>query len=181
MSSFLESLAQLLSVPLLTGAEIGERYLHDWSSEDYGMPLAVVRPGSTEEVSAILKLCHAHGQPVVVQGGLSGLCGGGNPQTGELVLSLERLKGVEEIDTQSMTMAVKAGTPLQSVQEAALGAGFLFPLDLGARGTCNIGGNIATNAGGNQVLRFGMARSLVLGLEAVLADGTVISSMNKML
>jgi len=109
------------------------------------------------------------------------LCGGGNPRDGELAISLERLSGIEELDTASMTMTVKAGTPLQVIQEAAANAGFVFPLDLGARGTCNIGGNISTNAGGNQVLRFGMTRNLVLGLEAVLADGTVISSLNKML
>lgn len=181
MNEFLDALRQVLSVPLLAGAEIGERYLHDWSSEAHGMPLGVARPASTDELAAILKLCHAHAQPVVVQGGLSGLCGGGNPREGELVLSLERLKGVEEIDAQSMTMTVRAGTPLQTVQEAAQAEGFLFPLDLGARGTCNIGGNIATNAGGNQVLRFGMARNLVLGLEVVMADGSIISSMNKML
>ena len=91
------------------------------------------------------------------------------------------MSGIEEIDRESMTATVLAGTPLQSLQDAAAEAGFLFPLDLGARGSCTIGGNIATNAGGNQVIRFGMMRNLVLGLEAVLADGTVVSSMNKML
>lgn len=181
MSQFLQQLAASLQSPLLTGSEISERYQHDWSSEAPGIPLAVARPGSTEEVSALMRLCSQHGQKVVVQGGLSGLCGGGNPRAGELAISLERLQGIEEIDSASMTMTVKAGTPLQVIQEAAANAGFVFPLDLGARGTCNIGGNISTNAGGNQVLRFGMTRNLVLGLEAVLADGTVISSMNKML
>ncbi len=97
------------------------------------------------------------------------------------MLSLERLTGIEELDRTAHTMTVRAGTPLQAVQQAAADAGYLFPLDLGARGSCTIGGNIATNAGGNQVIRFGMMRSLVLGLEAVLADGTVVSSMNKML
>ena len=100
---------------------------------------------------------------------------------GELVLSLERLTGIEELDRTANTMTVRAGTPLETVQQAAADAGYLFPLDLGARGSCTIGGNIATNAGGNQVIRFGMMRSLVLGLEAVLADGTVVSSLNKML
>jgi FAD/FMN-containing dehydrogenase len=181
MSDFLQQLQSELSSPLLTGNDISERYQHDWSSEPAGIPIAVARPSSTAEVSAIMKLCSAHQQKVVVQGGLSGLCGGANPRTGELALSLERLNGIEELDHASMTMTVKAGTPLQVIQEAAAAAGFVFPLDLGARGTCNIGGNISTNAGGNQVLRFGMTRNLVLGLEAVLADGTVISSMNKML
>ncbi len=181
MTTLLQQLQPLLSAPLLTGADISERYQHDWSSEAAGVPIAVARPSSTTEVAAIMQVCSRHRQRVVVQGGLSGLCGGGNPRSGELAISLERLSGIEEIDTASMTMTVKAGTPLQVIQEAAANAGFVFPLDLGARGSCNIGGNISTNAGGNQVLRFGMTRNLVLGLEAVLANGTVISSMNKML
>lgn len=181
MSNFLESLQSQLASPLLLGADISARYQHDWSSEAAGIPIAVARPGSTDEVAAIMRLCTQHRQPVVVQGGLTGLCGGGNPRSGELAISLERLNGIEELDTAAMTMTVKAGTPLQVIQQAAAEAGFVFPLDLGARGTCNIGGNISTNAGGNQVLRFGMTRSLVLGLEAVMADGTVISAMNKML
>lgn len=179
--SLITQLQGAVTAPVLTGSDISAKYQHDWSAETPGIPVAVVRPGSTQEVAAILKLCSAAGQPVVVQGGLSGLCGGGNPRSNELAISLERLQGIEEIDTASMTMTVKAGTPLQVIQEAADKAGFVFPLDLGARGTCNIGGNISTNAGGNQVLRFGMTRNLVLGLEAVLADGTVMSSLNKML
>jgi FAD/FMN-containing dehydrogenase len=181
MRALIDKLHEVVSVPLLTGSDISERYHHDWSCEAPGTPIAVARPASTAEVSAILQLCHEHEQPVVVQGGLSGLCGGANPRGEELALSMERLGGIEEIDSAAMTMTVKAGTPLQVVQEAAAAAGFVFPLDLGARGSCNIGGNISTNAGGNQVLRFGMMRNLVLGLEVVLADGTVISSMNKML
>ena len=117
----------------------------------------------------------------MVQGGLTGLCGGATPQDEEVALSLERLSGIEELDQASMTMTVLAGTPLQAIQDAADAAGFLFPLDLGARGSCNIGGNISTNAGGNEVIRFGMTRNLILGLEVVLADGTVITSLNKML
>lgn len=174
-------LSKLVSVPILTGGEISERYQHDWSSEPFAAPLAVVRPADTAELSAVMKLCHAMEQPVVVQGGLTGLCGGGNARADEIAISLELMSGIEEIDEAAMTMTVKAGTPLQTIQEAAAAAGFVFPLDLGARGTCNIGGNISTNAGGNQVLRFGMTRNLVLGLEAVMADGTLISSMNKML
>ncbi|HWK55573.1 MAG TPA: FAD-binding oxidoreductase [Hyphomicrobiales bacterium] len=181
MTDLLATLQPLLQSPILRGAAIGERHHGDWSVELPHAPLALLRPASTEEVAAVLRCCHAAGQAVVVQGGLSGLCGGATPQTGELALSLELLNGIEEIDRAAMTMTVKAGTPLQVVQEAAAQAGFVFPLDLGARGTCQIGGNISTNAGGNQVLRFGMMRNLVLGLEAVLADGTVINSMNKML
>ena len=166
---------------ILTGADISEKYHADSSGETAHAPVAVARPASTEQVSDILRTCSAANQKIVVQGGLTGLCGGAIPQGEEIALSLERLNGIEELDAESMTMTVLAGTPLQSIQDAAEDAGFLFPLDLGARGSCNIGGNISTNAGGNEVIRFGMTRNLVLGLEVVLADGTVITSLNKML
>jgi FAD/FMN-containing dehydrogenase len=181
MTDLLDRLQLQLSSPILTGADIGASHHRDWSVETPCAPQALLRPGNTQEVAAVLRACNEAGQAVVVQGGLSGLCGGATPREGEVALSLERLSGIEEIDVAAMTMTVKAGTPLQLVQEAAAREGFVFPLDLGARGTCSIGGNISTNAGGNQVLRFGMMRNLVLGLEAVLPDGTVISSMNKML
>ena len=166
---------------VLTGPEISEKYSVDYTGDKPCMPLAVIRPASTEEVSRILKLCSQMDQKVVVQGGLSGLAGGATPQHNEIAISLERMSGIETIDPTSMTLTALAGTPLQAIQEAAEDVGLLFPLDLGARGSCNVGGNIATNAGGNQVIRFGMMRNLVLGLEAVLADGTVLTSMNTML
>ena len=166
---------------ILTGADISEKYHADSSGETAHAPAAVVRPASVQQVSNILRTCSAANQKIVVQGGLTGLCGGATPQGEEVALSLERLNGIEELDAESMTMTVLAGTPLQSIQDAAEDAGFLFPLDLGARGSCNIGGNISTNAGGNEVIRFGMTRNLILGLEVVLADGTVITSLNKML
>jgi FAD/FMN-containing dehydrogenase len=166
---------------VLVGAEVGPAYHVDFSHENPCPPIAVVRPASTAEVAAVLRECHAARARVVVQGGRTGLSGGATPQPGEIALSLERLSGIEEIDRASQTMTVRAGTPLELVQRAAADAGYLFPLDLGARGSCTIGGNIATNAGGNQVIRFGMMRNLVLGLEAVLADGTVVSSLNKLL
>ena len=172
---------QLSADSVLSGADISERYSVDFTGENVQMPLAVVRPGTPQEVSRALKICTELAQPVVVQGGLTGLAGGATPQAGEIALSLERLSGIEELDTASMTLTALAGTPLQTLQEAAEGAGLLLPLDFGARGSCHIGGAIATNAGGNQVIRFGMTRNLVLGLEAVLADGTIVSSMNKML
>ena len=166
---------------ILTGADISGKYHADSSGETARPPVAVARPASTAQVSDILRICSAANQKVVVQGGLTGLCGGATPQEEEVALSLERLSGIEELDQASMTMTVLAGTPLQAIQDAADAAGFLFPLDLGARGSCNIGGNISTNAGGNEVIRFGMTRNLILGLEVVLADGTVINSLNKML
>ena len=166
---------------ILTGPDISEKYYADGSGETAHTPVAVARPSSTEQVSAILRICSSADQKIVVQGGLTGLCGGATPREGEIALSLERLSGIEELDRASMTMTVLAGTPLQAIQDAADEAGFLFPLDLGARGSCNIGGNIATNAGGNEVIRFGMTRNLILGLEVVLADGAIITSLNKML
>jgi len=166
---------------VLTGEDIGTRYTKDSSVNKPQTPIAVLRPSSTEQISEILSYCNQHKQKVVVQGGMTGVVGGSTPQAGEIAISLERLSAVEEIDKASMTMTVQAGTPLQKVQEAAKEDDVNFPLDLGSRGSCTIGGNIATNAGGNQVIRYGMTRALVLGLEVVLADGTVLSSMNKML
>ena len=161
---------------------IDARHLRDWVVPmAAGAPLALVRPGSTADVSAVLRICHDARVPVVPQGGLTGLAGGATPVDGAVVLSLDRMSGVEELDEVAATMTVLAGTPLQVVQEAARAAGFLFALDLGARGSCQIGGNVATNAGGNRVIRYGMTRDLVLGLEVVLADGTVLTSLNKLI
>lgn len=167
---------------LLVGGDIPERHLHDWmEAAAPGTALALARPRDTGEVSALLQSCHRLRLPVVPQGGLTGLAGGAVPVPGCVLLSLERLCGVEEIDSAACTATVLAGTPLEAVQQAAWEAGLFFPLDLGARGSCTIGGNLSTNAGGNRVLRYGMARDLVVGLEAVLADGTVVSNLNKML
>ncbi|MBY4947300.1 FAD-binding oxidoreductase [Cupriavidus respiraculi] len=177
-----ELAAVLDAAGLQTGDAIETRFRKDWYAPlDPVPPVAVARPRNTAEVSAVLEICNRHRQPVVPQGGLTGLAGGATPAGGELVLSLERMRGVEEIDGQAGTMTVMAGTTLQAAQEAARAADWLLPVDLGARGSCQIGGNIATNAGGNRVIRYGMMRDQVLGLEAVLADGTVITSMNKML
>lgn len=160
---------------------IPQRNCADWSGLAAVRPLAVIRPTSTQVVSDVLKACQDAGLPVVPQGGLTGLCGGARPDQGSVVLSLERMTGIEEIDPASATLTVKAGTPLEIVQRAAEDAGFFFPLDLGARGSCAIGGNLSTNAGGNRVIRYGMARELVLGLEVVLPDGAIITSLNKMI
>ena len=163
-----------------TGAEIPVAALNDWSTEQGGTPLALVTPKDTQTVSAIMATCHAHGVAVVPQGGRTGLAGGAVPSEGCVLISMAGFDRIEEIDTASGLMVVGAGCILQRVQEAAAEAGFFFPLDLGARGSCQIGGNIATNAGGNRVIRYGMMRDLVLGLEVVQADGTVLSMMNRM-
>jgi FAD/FMN-containing dehydrogenase len=153
----------------------------DWTGLLVAEPRAVLRPRTTDAVAAALRLCAAAGQAVVVQGGRTGLAGGASAREGEIALSLERLAGVEAVDPVAATMTVKAGTTLAAVHAAAEEAGLFYPVDIGARGSCTIGGMIATNAGGIRVVRYGMTRPQVLGLEAVLADGTVLSDMGGML
>ena len=165
---------------VLTGEAISGRYRSDASGTGKSLPLAVLRPASTQQVAAALAICNRHRQPVVPQGGLTGLAGGANARAGDIAISLERMSGVEDIDTAAGTMTVLAGTPLQVAQLVAEAAGLLLPIDLGARGSCQIGGNISTNAGGIRVIRHGVTRDNVLGLEAVLADGTTLSSLNRM-
>lgn len=179
--SVVEDLKLALGDAVLTGTEIGERYRSDASLTGLNLPRAVIRPANTDDVATALRICNDHGQPVVVQGGLTGLAGGANPDENSISISLERLSGIEEIDPLSATMTVLAGTPLEVAQHAANDAGFLLPIDLGARGSCQIGGNLATNAGGIRVIGHGVTRDNVLGIEAVLADGTVLSSLNKMI
>ena len=180
--TLLADLVQSLgSSAVLVGDTIPSRNEVDWSGLQPNRPLALLLPADTNQVSAALRLCHAHGQSVVPQGGLTGLCGGAHPGLGDVALSLERMTGIEEVDRMAATLTVKAGTPLELIHQAAETAGLACGIDLGARGSCSIGGNIATNAGGNNVLRYGMARQNVRGLEVVLADGTVVKSLNKLI
>ncbi|MGY5883574.1 FAD-binding oxidoreductase [Modestobacter lacusdianchii] len=160
---------------LVTDADQLRSYLTDWRGAYRGAAAAVVRPGSTEEVAEVLRLCRDAGVAVVPQGGNTGLCGGAVPDaTGhQVVLSLGRMRRVRELDPANQTITVEAGAVLQSVQEAATAAGRLFPLSLGSEGSATIGGTLATNAGGTAVLRYGTMRDLVLGLEVVLPDGRV--------
>jgi FAD/FMN-containing dehydrogenase len=150
-------------------------YVTDWRGRYRGSTRAVVRPSTTAEVAAVVRYCAEHGAPVVPQGGNTGLCGGATPREdgGEVVISLSRLTRVRALDADNATLTVEAGVPLARVQQAADDAGLLFPLSLAAEGSCTIGGNLATNAGGTAVLRYGNARELVLGLEVVLADGRI--------
>jgi FAD/FMN-containing dehydrogenase len=166
---------------VLIGAEVPARNCNDWSASLPQTPLAVVRPVDAAGVAAAIALCRKARLPFVPQGGLTGLCRGAAPEPGWVAISLERMVGIEEIDRASATMTVKAGTPLETIQKAADEAGFFFPLDLGSRGSCAIGGNLSTNAGGNRVIRYGMTRELVLGLEVVLPDGTVVTNLNKLM
>ena len=147
----------------------------DWRRRFAGRALAVVRPGSTDEVAMVVRICAECGVGIVPQGGNTGLVGGSVPDASgsQIVLSLARLDRIRSIDPANLTMTVEAGCVLQRVQEAATGADLMFALSLAAEGSCTIGGNLATNAGGTQVLRYGNARELCLGLEVVTATGDV--------
>ncbi|WP_431820968.1 FAD-binding oxidoreductase [Burkholderia sp. F1] len=173
--------AELGAECVTPSADIEPRFFTAYNEPPGVRPRALVRARSVDDVSRALALCTRLGQPVVPQGGLTGLARGAVALGGEVVLSMERFAGVESLDAAAGTITVRAGTPLQTVQEAADAAGFTFGVDLGARGSCQIGGALATNAGGTRAIRYGMMREQVLGLEAVLADGTVVSSMNRML
>jgi FAD/FMN-containing dehydrogenase len=164
---------------VLEGADALAKSNSAWA-RPLGTPIAVLTPSSTRDVSTILRLCHAAHQPVVPWGGKTGLVDGGVAD-GALALSLERMNRVEDVDALGATMTVEAGCVLQAACDAADAKGLFFPLDLGARGSATIGGNISTNAGGNRVIRYGMTRDMVLGLEVVLADGTVLSSLNRLI
>ncbi len=167
---------------ILTGEALRQRYTHIWRMDQPLNALAVLLPRTTSEVSEILKICHAHNQPVVVHGGLTNLVGSTEMTDGqEIVISMEKMNKIEEIDPKSRTMTVQAGVILENVQKAATKENLLFPLNYGAKGSAQIGGAISTNAGGLRVFRYGMTRNLVLGIEAVLADGTVISSLKKII
>jgi len=177
MNPVIESIRDIVGPQgVLTGEDVSSRS-DSWPPTGGCQALAIIRPASTEEVSEVLKLCHEQGQAVVTHGGMTGLVGGAKAGPGEIAISLERMKDVDPVDSVNRTITVQAGVALQTVHEAAENAGLLFPLDLGARGSATIGGTIATNAGGNGVIRYGMMREQLLGVEAVLADGTVISSM----
>jgi FAD/FMN-containing dehydrogenase len=166
---------------VVTGPDIGEHYRIDVTRKYTSQPACLVRPATTEEVAAVVRIAASHKTSVTVVAGQTGTVGGAVPADGGIALSLERMNRIVEIDLLSMTMTVEAGCLLQIAQEAAEKAGALLPLDLGARGSAMIGGVIGTNAGGNRVLRWGMMRDMVIGLEAVLADGTIIRSLTKML
>lgn len=178
--SFVNQLCEALGKDsVLTGTDIGARYYHDLAGKPAAQPRAVVRPRTTEAVSALLRFCYREKVPVTTQGGMTGVVRGALPNADEIVLSMELMNAVEEIDVSSGAAIAQAGTPLQKIQERVEQEGYMFPLDLSARGSCTIGGNISTNAGGNRVIRYGMTRDLILGLEVVTADGTVLQGLRK--
>src|SRR4051812_35041914 len=176
MNDFLDACrAAVGAAHVLTGETDTAAFLTDWRRRFTGRALAVVRPSSTEEVAAVVSLCNRHKVPIVPQGGNTGLVLGSVPDESgaAIVLSLRRLNRIRAIDPLNNTMTVEAGCILEQVQNAAAEAARLFPLSLAAQGSCTIGGNLATNAGGTAVLRYGNARELCLGLEVVTPQGEV--------
>ena len=175
MSTVIDTLAGIVGAAHVLTGEDASGYEQDWRRRAQGRALCVVRPGSTREVAAVVQACAAARVSIVPQGGNTGLVAGSVPDdTGtQVVLSLRRMAAVRAVDAHNMTITVEAGCIQQTLQEAADAAGFLFPLSLGAEGSCTIGGNLATNAGGTQVVRYGNARELCLGVEVVTARGQV--------
>jgi FAD/FMN-containing dehydrogenase len=165
---------------VIPGAALEAAQCTDWSGVEPVRPLALVRPRSTEQVRAVLAWCHARRVPVVPQGGRTGLAGAAVPLAHGIALSLERMREIEAVDATTRTLGVQAGATVQAVQEAAAAHGLMFGVDFGARGSAQIGGALSTNAGGNGVLRLGMMREQCLGLEVVLADGTVLPMLRPM-
>ncbi|MCP3441977.1 FAD-binding oxidoreductase [Bradyrhizobium sp. CCGUVB14] len=164
----------------ITDATDIQAYVTEERNLFHGRSPLVLRPGSTAEVSAICKLASAHKIALVPQGGNTGLVGGQTPHNGEVVVSLRRLDKIREVDTASNTMTCEAGVVLQIAQQRASDVDRLFPLSLGAEGSCTIGGNLSTNAGGTAALAYGVAREMALGLEVVLADGRVLNVLSKL-
>ena len=180
MSNIVQQLTQLLGDKhVITGDAIAERATSYWDPTPM-RALALVFPGDTNDVSAILKLCNKARQPVVVIGGNTGGVEGQHSSQQEVVICMDRINQVEAIDTVNSTITVQAGCLLEVAREAVAEKGLYYPLDYGGRGSATVGGNTSSNAGGLNVIRYGMMRNITLGLEAVLADGTVISSMNRM-
>ena len=175
MTIDINTLRAAFSGKLLTATEEMAPYLLDWRKRYQGAALAVAEPDTTADVAAVVRWCAARGIAIVPQGGNTGLSGGSVPDMGgnSVVLSLRRLNKIRTIDLQNNTMTVEAGCILETLQKTAKDAGRLFPLSLAAQGSCTIGGNLSTNAGGVQVLRYGNARELCLGLEVVTAQGEV--------
>ena len=174
MSPLIAELRRLLGERhVLTAAEDIAPYCTDWRGRYSGSALCVALPVGTEEVAAVVRTCAAAGVAIVPQGGNTGLCGGATPAGGEVLVSLRRMNRIRALDADNNSITVEAGCTLQAVQGAAAAADRLFPLSLAAEGSATLGGNLSTNAGGVQVLRYGNARELTLGLEVVLADGRI--------
>ena len=155
------------------------RFTHIWKTDLPLEALAVVFPQTTQELSDILQLCHKEKQEVIVHGGLTNLVGATQTEKKQLVVALDKMNQIEEIDEKSRTLTVQAGVILENAIDSAAEKNLFLPLSFGAKGSAQVGGVVSTNAGGLRVFRYGMTRQMVLGLEVVLADGTIISSLKK--
>jgi FAD/FMN-containing dehydrogenase len=176
-----ESLREIVGVNgVLDAADVANRSA-GYLRPDNLKAAALVRPANTDEVVQVMRWCFDNKVGVVTHGGLTGLVHGGDAAPDEIILSLERMRAIEDIDPVQRTATVQAGVVLQALQEAVDQHDLAFPLDLGARGSATLGGNTATNAGGNRVIRYGMTREMVLGIEVVMADGTIVSSLNHLI
>ncbi|MFK8047041.1 MAG: FAD-binding oxidoreductase [Halioglobus sp.] len=181
MDTLIQELTNLVGEKhITTGAAIAERATSFWEPAPM-QATAVLYPGNTKEISEILAYCNGRAQAVVVIGGNTGGVEGQHPSSEEVVICMNRMNRILDIDVMNSTVTVEAGCLLESVREAVADKGLYYPLDYGGRGSATVGGNVASNAGGLNVIRYGMMRNITLGLEAVLADGTVISSMNRMI
>ncbi|MGI4797965.1 MAG: FAD-binding oxidoreductase [Janthinobacterium lividum] len=179
-TSLLDALGAIVGAPNVIGpGPEQDPYLTDWRGRYHGQALAVVKPASTNEVASVIRLCTDRGIAIVPQGGNTGMCGAATPlePRPQVVVRLDRMRAIRAVDAVANTITVEAGCVLAEIQSAAADIGRLFPLSLGAEGSCQIGGNIATNAGGTGVLRYGPTRDQVLGLEAVLPDGRVFDGL----
>ena len=179
MTDLIKALKNIVGEANVITGKAAREWPGNWDTNQPCHAKAVVRPGNTGEVAAVLKLCNEQRQTVVPFGGRTGLVQGCSTTADDIALSFARMTHIEETDPAAQTMTAQAGVTMQRAQEAADAAGLFFPIDIGAKGSCEVGGFVSTNAGGTKVIRYGMTRDSVLGLEAVLADGTVISSMNR--
>ncbi|HKY92128.1 MAG TPA: FAD-binding oxidoreductase [Nevskiaceae bacterium] len=174
-------LERIVGAPgIVAGEEAHARSTDPFADEPTRAAL-IVRPKDTREVAAVVAACAKAGAPLVTHGGRTGVAGGARTREGDVVLSLERMRAVEEIDAQGALVVAQGGVPIAALQEAVAAHDLLYPIDLLSQGTATVGGTISTNAGGNRVLRWGMTRQQVLGLEVVLADGTIVDATNRLL
>ena len=166
---------------IITGEDLKSRFYHIWKTDISLESICVVLPRNTEQVSEIMKICYENDQEVVIHGGLTNLVGSTKTNNSQIVISLEKMNSIIEIDTESKTVTCESGVILEDLINACKEKDLLLPLNFGARGSAQIGGAVSTNAGGLRVFKYGMTRNLVLGTEAVLPNGTVISSLKKLI
>jgi len=182
LNPLIDKLIALLGVEnIIYGKDLDQKYHHVWKMDEPLKALALVMPKSTKQVSQIMKICFKNDQEVIIHGGLTNLVGGTESKKHQLVISLEKMNKIEEIDQKSRTVTVQSGVILENLINSVSDKDLLLPLNFGAKGSAHIGGAISTNAGGLRVLKYGMVRQMILGLEVVLPDGKVISSLKKII